>query len=173
MNKQAIALATVLALSGCWHMEEQAAQAEAKRAAETQALSGTQAAWTQAAGRVDGIRAALARADWARAGTEIGATYRELYSVVTAADLSPELRTRVTRLFPTLIALQSKVNAQDPDARMQVDKLAEMIKATQAYMLTSGWMRGGGAGTGRIEIKEPAASAPPRPESRPQPGLDQ
>lgn len=158
------ALMAMLALSGCYNAAEQAAREQAAREqavqeAKAQELTKTQIAWTQAVAGTEQIRGQLVRSEFDRAKVELGTVYTRLYSVVTGPDLTTELRTRVTRVFPTLITLQAKVDARDPEAAVLADKLADMLKETHGYMVTSGWLRGGGAGIG-APLPTPKEKAP-------------
>lgn len=156
MFKKAIVLAAAVALSGCYQAMDQAARDQAAAEAEAQQLSKSQAEWTHVVAAVPNIRQSLGKSDFASAKTALDQVYRQLYGVVTASDLTPEVRSRVTRLFPTLIQLQSKVEAQDKEAAILADKLDDMLRNTNEYLVSSGWLRGGGAGKGNVpEEKTP------------------
>ncbi len=150
MLKQALVLAVALSLTGCYKGMDQAAR---ERAAAEE-LSKTQAAWTQVVTIVPTVRTALVQSDFDKAKKDLDLVYRHLYGVVVAPDLTPEVRSRVTRIFPTLIQLQTKVDARDKEAAVIADRLDDMLRDTNDYLVSSGWLRGGGAGTGVIEEKE-------------------
>lgn len=171
MIKQAIVLMTAVALTGCYQAVDQAAQEQAAADAQAQELSQTQAAWTQAVSRVTTVRGVLGQADFDRAKQELDVVYRHLYGVVTASDLTPELRTRITRIFPTLIQLQAKVDARDKDSAVLADRLDDMLRDTTAYMVSSGWLRGGGAGRGLPE-QQPKEQRPKEERDPDRPWLD-
>lgn len=151
MLKKAIALAALLSLTGCYQTMDQAAREQAAAEVKDQELTQTQAAWTQVVATVPTVRASLVQSDFDKARKDLDVVYRHLYGVVTARDLTPEVRSRVTRLFPTLIQLQAKVDAKDKEAAVLADKLGDMLRDTNDYMVSSGWLRGGGAGKGAID----------------------
>lgn len=154
MFKKAIVLAAAVALSGCYQAMDEAAREQAAAEAQEQQLSKSQAEWTQVVAALPNVRSSLVMSDYAAAKTALDQVYRQLYGVVTASDLTPEVRSRVTRLFPTLIQLQSKVEAKDKEAAVLADQLDDMLRNTNEYLVSSGWLRGGGAGRGNIHQQD-------------------
>lgn len=164
MKKLAMALLATLTLGGCYQAQQQASEAQAKAEADAQALRATQMAWTRSLTAADAVKITLGQENWDRAKTELADLYRDLYKVMIAPDLTPEVRTRVTRVFPTLITLQAKVESRDPEARAIAEKLGEVMRETHMFMVSSGWLRGGGAGMGAPEREKEHRD--PRTEER-------
>ena len=155
-----LAIVLVASLGGCWHAMSQADQQAADEREAQARLSASQSAWTTAVVTLASVKTTLERDAWLQAKVDLDQVYRQLYSVVVAPDLTAEARARVTRLFPTLITLQAKVDARDEMALGLVDKLVGMVRETNQMLLTSGWQRGGGAGQGV------PPEAPPEPDRR-------
>ena len=164
MLKKAIVLVAALALTGCYQAMDQAAQEQAAAEAEAQQLSKAQATWTNVVNAVPNVRATLVKGDFDTAKRDLDVVYRQLYTVVTAPELTDPIRSRVTRVFPTLIQLQGKVEARDKEAAVLADKLDDLLRDTNDYMIGAGWLSGGGAGRG---IPKDAPKQAPKPERDP------